>query len=64
MSAVSIFGIVVGALLAVACWLLGWYFGRRYGRDEGWVDCMIQTAKADRARRDSRGRFKAREVAP
>lgn len=42
--------------------LLCWHAGRRYGRDEGWVDAVLQQARADRARRDKLGRFKAREV--
>ncbi len=64
MNTMTIVGVLIGAALAVACWLLGWYFGRKWGRDEGWIDCMLSTAKADRARRDARGRFKNKEAKP
>ncbi len=58
----DIFAVLVAVAMGASGYAIGWLRGRNYGRDEGWVDCVLNAAKADRERRDARGRFKKREV--
>lgn len=54
--------IVVLASTLAGLGIAGWaYFaGRRSGEALGWTEHYFDRARADRARRDSRGRFKKR----
>jgi membrane protein YqaA with SNARE-associated domain len=56
----ALFVLTVAVLAAVCGACCGWMQGRQYGRNEQWVDDLIEAGKRDRERRDARGRFARR----
>jgi hypothetical protein len=57
----ALYATIVG-IIAGAAYFIGWRTGRQYGRDEQWVDDLIDEGRRNAARRDRQGQFKARST--